>query len=629
MAIAVNPTDTNITPTDNQASQTEGQALSQGSSATPVGTESIGRSGLPGLPEILQQPAVRKAFPIIIVVLTVAVFAISYLWMDSGSYRSVYPGMTETDRQAAFEALTSADFNAKIDTSTGDLKVPTKKYHQARIFLASRGLPQGSSGGGINSLNDETSMTTSQFMEQVKYVSAMEQELARSISQISSIKSARVHLATTKESAFVRNRTPAKASVVVTPHSGRVVSSSQVEAIVHMVSSSVPHLDADNVVVVDQRGNLLTDANRLPGMQMSNVQIEHKRVLEETYRSRIDALLGPIVGESNLRAEVDVTMDFTQVETTFEEYDTNNTGPKARSESLTVNRDSGMEAKGVPGAMTNTAPPIAEVEVDGQNEPVVNLPNQGEELNVRSSKTTRNYEIDRSVRHVKNQVGTVEKISVAVVVNEELLIKGEIIEPASTTKDNNDGEAENQNPANQSSQQERDARIALEVDRLTTLVKGVVGFDEKRGDLVTVIATKFEPVKEEGALKWYENQLVMDSIKSLALVLAFIAVVLTIIRPIVKSYLPAVDGDDDEDDLKAKFKDGELSDEELELIELGDEESLEDIKAKLKPKKSTISADMLDTANTYDDKVALVRLLVAEDAGRVANVLKKMIRSAA
>ena len=168
MAIAVNPTDTNITSTENEAPQTEAQALPQANPANPVGAESLGRGALPGLPEILQQPAVRKVFPIIIVVLTVAVFAISYLWMDSGSYRSVYPGMTETDRQAAFEALTSADFNAKIDTATGDLKVPTKKYHQARIFLASRGLPQGSTGGGINSLNDETSMTTSQFMEQVK-----------------------------------------------------------------------------------------------------------------------------------------------------------------------------------------------------------------------------------------------------------------------------------------------------------------------------------------------------------------------------------------------------------------------------------------------------------------------------
>ena len=623
MAIAVNPTDTNVTSTSGDESQIGTQPVPQ---ATTTSTDSLGSGVIPALPEILQQPAVRKAFPIIIVVLTVAVFAISYLWMDSGSYRSVYPGMTETDRQAAFEALTSADFDAKIDISTGDLKVPTKKYHQARIFLASRGLPQGSTGGGINSLNDETSMTTSQFMEQVKYVSAMEQELARSITQIATIKSARVHLATTKESAFVRNRTPAKASVVVTPHSGRVVSSSQVEAIVHMVSSSVPHLDADSVVVVDQRGNLLTDANRLPGMQMSNVQIEHKRVLEETYRTRIDALLGPIVGESNLRAEVDVTMDFTQVETTFEEYDTNNTGPKARSESLTVNRDSGMEAKGVPGAMTNTAPPAAEVEVDGQNE-AITLPNQGEELNVRSSKTTRNYEIDRSVRHVKNQVGTVERISVAVVVNEDLLLKDE--EPIERNTNDDEGDDSNENPAlSPQNQQDVEARKALEVERLTTLVKGVVGFDEKRGDIVTVVATKFEPIKEEEAVKWYENQLVMDSIKSLALVVAFIAFVLAIIRPIVKSYLPADETGMDDDDLKTRFKDGELSDEELELIELGDEESLEDIKAKLKPKKSTISADMLDTANTYDDKVALVRLLVAEDAGRVANVLKKMIRSA-
>ena len=166
-----------------------------------------------------------------------------------------------------------------------------------------------------------------------------------------------------------------------------------------------------------------------------------------------------------------------------------------------------------------------------------------------------------------------------------------------------------------------------EVQRLTMLVKGVIGFDEDRGDVVTVIATKFEPKKEVVTiLQWYENEQLLDAIKSVALVLAFIAVVLAVIRPIVKSYLPEIDSTEEDDDLATRFKDGELSDEELELIELGDEESLEDIKAKLKPKKSTISADMLDTANTYDDKVALVRLLVAEDAGRVANVLKKMIR---
>ena len=622
MAIAVNPTDVNLPAEDSDQSNVDDQAgaLTNSIGELPAaGTENLAQTGnLPSIPDIFQQPAVRKAVPAIIVVLTIAVFAISYLWMESGSYRSLYPGMVEADRQASYEALVSADFDAKIDSATGDLKVPTDRYHQARIFLASRGLPQGATQGGVENLGEDSSMTTSQFMEQVKYVSAMEQELARSIMQINSIKNARVHLATTKESAFVRNRTPAKASVVVTPHSGRVVSNSQVEAIVHMVSSSIPHLDSENVVVVDQRGNLLTDSNRLPGMQMSTIQIEQKRIMEETYRTRIDALLSPIVGEENLRAEVDVQLDFTQVESTFEEYDGNDNGPKARSESTTIRRDSSKEAMGVPGAMTNVAPPDAGTELEGQTAGQA----EGDLQGVTSRKTTRNYEIDRSVRHVKNQVGSIDRVSVAVVVNEKLLL------PKNNVSQGVD--ADNEEPGEQSAAVNEEADEMAkqeEVARLTMLVKGVIGFDEDRGDVVTVIATKFEPKKEVVTiLQWYENEQLLDAIKSVALVLAFIAVVLAVIRPIVKSYLPEIDSTEEDDDLATRFKDGELSDEELELIELGDEESLEDIKAKLKPKKSTISADMLDTANTYDDKVALVRLLVAEDAGRVANVLKKMIR---
>ncbi len=619
MAIAVNPTDVNLPAGDSDPNNVEGQP---GTLTSPIGELPAAGAGnseqtgnLPSIPEIFQQPAVRKAFPAIIVVLTIAVFAVSYLWMESGSYRSLYPGMVEADRQASYEALISADFDAKIDSATGDLTVPTDRYHQARIFLASRGLPQGATQGGVENLGEDSSMTTSQFMEQVKYVSAMEQELARSIMQINSIKNARVHLATTKESAFVRNRTPAKASVVVTPHSGRAVSNSQVEAIVHMVSSSIPHLDSENVVVVDQRGNLLTDANRLPGMQMNTMQIEQKRIMEETYRSRIDALLSPIVGEENLRAEVDVQLDFTQVESTFEEYDGNDNGPKARSESTTIRRDSSKDAMGVPGAMTNVAPPDAGTELEGQTAEGAEADLQG----VTSKQTTRNYEIDRSVRHVKNQVGSIDRVSVAVVVNEALLL------PKNQEVDvENEGTEEQPAVANPEADE---AAKQEEVQRLTMLVKGVIGFNEDRGDVVTVIATKFEPKKEVVTiLQWYENEQLLDAIKSVALVLAFIAVVLAVIRPIVKSYLPETDTTEEDDDLATRFKDGELSDEELELIELGDEESLEDIKAKLKPKKSTISADMLDTANTYDDKVALVRLLVAEDAGRVANVLKKMIR---
>jgi flagellar M-ring protein FliF len=543
--------------------------------------------------------------PAIIALLTIAVFIIAYSWVQEPAYRVVYPGLSEADRQAAFEALSSAEYGAKIDTQTGELKVPDARYHEARIFLASRGLPQGGATGGIDSLSDDASMTTSQFMEQVRYVSAMEQELGRSISQISTIQSARVHLASPKQSVFVRDRTPAKASVVVAPYPGRMVSPSQVEAITHMVSSSIPYLAAEDVVVVDQRGKLLTDANNFASMQLNSVQMEHQQRLEESYRSRIDALLTPVVGAGNVRAEVDVQMDFTEIESTYEEYDGNDNGPRARSEILTVEKGSARDARGVPGATSNTAPLDPVAVVDGQAT-AAEAENTG--LSTLSSKTTRNYEMDRAVRHVKRQGGTLERISVAVVINE----------PIATEAGTEDGQELGGTVVAQGFSE-------LELERLTNLVKGVIGFDEERGDSVTILPAKFEkPAPLDIQYIWYENAQLMSALQSLAAALTFIALLFIVVRPIIKSYLPAVEIL--EEDGSGAAKDGELTQEELNMIELGDGESLEDIKAKLKPKKSTISADMLDTANTYDDKVALVRLLVAEDSGRVANVLKKMIR---
>ena len=552
---------------------------------------------LSNLSQIMQQPAVRKAMPAIIAFLSVAVFLLAYSWMQDPVYRTVYPGLSESDRQAAFEALAGADFKARIDSSTGELKVPDSRYHEARIFLAARGLPQEGTTGGISGLSDEASMTSSQFMEQVRYVSAMEQELARSITQINTIRSARVHLASPKQSVFVRNRTPAKASVVVSPYPGRQVSRSQVEAITHMVSSSVPYLATEDVVVVDQRGKLLTDANNFASMQLNSAQMEHKQRLEETYRNRIDALLMPVVGMGNVRAEVDIQVDYTEEESTYEEYDGNNNGPKARSEVLSLDQDAVSSAKGIPGATSNTVPLNATAVLNGQ------LNGSGEDSGLRtsSSTTTRNYEMDRTVRHVKRQGGSVERISVAVVINE---------------------------PAGEASDEAGDAAgfSELELERFSDLVKGVVGFDGERGDVVTIVSATFEtPEPFQSDIAWYENNQVISGIKTLGAAIMFLFILLSIVRPVIKAYLPAVD-ESLAEDLPTSSKDGELNDEEMRLIEMRDGESLEDIKAKLKPKKSTISAEMLDTANTYDDKVALVRLLVAEDSGRVANVLKKMIR---
>ena len=542
-----------------------------------------------GLSSLLSQNAVRQAMPGIIVFLTVALFLLAYSWIQEPPYKAVYPGMSEADRQLAFTELTSADFRAQIDSSTGELKVPSDRYHEARLLLASRGLPQGAASGGINSLSDDSAITTSQFMEQVRYTAAIENELARSISQINSIQSARVHLASPKESVFVRNRTPAKASVVVTPFPGRIVSSSQVQAIVHMVSSSVPYLSAEGVSVVDNRGKLLTDTPQFSSMQLNGEQMAHKIQMEDNLRNRIDSILSPVVGIGNVRSEVDIQIDFTETESTFEDYDGNNAGPLARSEILNIEQKPiGGEASGIPGAASNTSP-TAPGEA-GQST-----------SNTTSSQTTRNYEMDREIRYVRNTGAKVEKISVAVVINANAR--------TSSVTDETDSS---------------DAGFSQEeLDRFSNLIKGVVGFDEERGDNIEMVAIAFDEPEmlEEAIIPWYSNNQILNIIKIIFGSIIFIVFLFFVVRPAIKNY----------SNLSGNAgtwagKDGELTAAEISRLNSGDSSSIQDIKAKLKPKRSGLTADMLDTANTYDDKVALVRLLVAEDSGRVANVLKKMIR---
>ena len=577
--------------TDVTNSSSSSNLPSTGSQQGMVQSSAPANAGLSG---VLTQAAVRQAMPGIIVFLTIAVFLLAYSWISEPPYKAVFPGMSAADRQLAYTELTSSDFKAKIDSSTGELKVPASQYHEAILLLASQGLPESTASGGMSSLSDDSSITTSQFMEQVRYIAAMENELARSISQINSIKSARVHLASPKESVFVRNRTPAKASVVVTPFPGRVVSASQVQAIVHMVASSVPYLAADGVSVVDQRGKLLTDSSKFASMQLNGEQMIHKQQMEEIYRNRIDSFLSPVVGIGNVRSEVDMQIDFTEIESTFEDYDGNNAGPLARSEVLNVEQEpvSGG-ASGIPGATSNTSPTNGSAVTEA-------------EMNTTSSQTTRNYEMDREIRYVRNKGAKVEKISVAVVINDLVKVP------------NTEGQAEGAPAVAVGYSQE-------DLDRFSDLIKGVIGFDETRGDTVKIIAIPFDEPEliEEASIPWYSNDQILNLIKIIFGSLAFIAIIFFVVRPAMKSYSNF--------SLAAKAmggKDGELTAAELNMLSSGNSGSIDDIRAKLKPKKSGLSADMLNTANTYDDKVALVRLLVAEDAGRVANVLKKMTRPA-
>jgi flagellar M-ring protein FliF len=455
----------------------------------------------------------------------------------------------------------------------------------------------------LDGLKEQSSMTTSQFMEQVKVNAAMEQELARSIMQIGSVQSARVHLATPKQSVFVRDRTPPKASVVLAPYPGRAVSASQVQAIVHLVSSSVPYLSPDHVTVVDNVGKLMTESSTEQKLGLTSAQEQHKQQLEEVYRNRIMQILAPMVGETNVRSQVNLSLDFTQTESTTEDFDTRDKGPRTRSEVMAEDRAASKAAEGIPGALANTAPSAPTTTDATTADPNKGQAESGSKL---SSRSTRNFELDRTVRHVRNATGGVMKISVAVVVNERPApppAKDAPVVPNAPTSV---------------------AYTPQELEQMLQVVRGVVGFDQERGDNVSVVPAKFEAAATLETIPWYLEDVVQSGIKSGLLALSFIVFLFIVIRPIMRNIY--ADHVAEAEQAKAALSDGELSEDDMRMIQIGEGDSLQEIKAKLKPKKSSISMDMLDTANTYDDKVALIRMLVAEDSGRVANVLKGMIK---
>jgi flagellar M-ring protein FliF len=552
-------------------------------------------AGLPSLREVLAQPLVRRSIPPILALFTLLFFVMVYFWANEGNLRALYPNMSEADRSQAYEQLLNSDIGVSLDNRSGSLMVPTERYYEARMLLASAGLPAQANAQAMDSLGAASSMTTSQFMEQAQYTAAIESELSKSIVQISSVQSARVHLAAPRQSSYVRNREPAKASVVVIAHPGRTVSAAQVQAITSLVASSVPYLSIDDVSVVDQQGSLLTSGVSA-GLAIADEQAAFKRSIETEYKNKIVDLLTPIYGRENIQSDVDVTLDFSEFEATNEIFDANGSGPKAVSEVLVLDTSSSQTAGGVPGAQSNIAPnDTVLTAADGGEEDTQARANGG----VRSSQTTRNYEIDRSIQYEKKQTGVVTKMSVAVVINEAAF-------GPRAENEANDGAA----------------NAPRDTTQIQGLVANAVGFSQARGDSVAVLVSPFRDLAViEDPMSWYENPTLFGFAKMLLVALTFALVVVFVIRPLITAFLspaPALaDG--------ALLANDALSADEAGAIDFESGETLEQIKAKLKPKKSSISADMLDTANTYDDKVALVRMLVSEDSGRVANVLKKMV----
>lgn len=592
---------------------------------------------MPTVRDVMAQPAVKRAMPAIIGLLSLLVVLIFWSVMTSTPYRSVSDGMESADVQLAFEALKSANYDVRINKSTGRLEVPENDFQAARIFLASQGIPRAAAEGGMGSLADGSSMTTSQFMEQVKYNNAIEIELARTISEISTIETARVHLAAPKQSVFVRDRQPAKASVIVKPYRGRVVDPAQVLSIVHLVSASVPYLATQDVTVVDHYGNLLTGSNAdkdgTPALNNARFEAEREAELAE----RIRELLIPALGGGNVRTVVNLEMDFTQRETTREQYlDVEGGGPEIRSEVITSDTQTGIAASGVPGGTTNIPPDQPEVVPEGE---VAENPANTETATTEREQTTRNYELDKEILFVKEQAGRVTSMTAGVIINDEALrdlakrrYYASLDEQSTVTPDLlEEGGAEGGDVALETAaasmapipSAELQRFMDDEIERFRSLVITALPYDAARGDSLTMTSAPFftDP-PQDYQLPWHKDPAIIEWGRHGMTSIGLIAFFLLVIAPVLRVYMPKIEENDAL--LAEQLIDGELSIADRKALEEG--ESLDEIKAKLKPKKSAISADMLDTANSYDDKVAVVRLLVAEDAGRVANVLKKMIK---
>jgi len=641
--------------------------------------------------DLVRQPTVKKALPIIVILMVVAAFGLASMSMKTPSYRPLTMMLPETDKQLAIETLKAGNFDPQVDNNTGQIMVPGDKYQEARMLLASKGLPR-TEAQGMDTLKDMPAMTTSQFMEQVRYNNAMEQELAKTISQIAGIRNARVHLAAPKQSVFVRDRVPTKASVIITRAPGKQVSSANVQAIISLVASSVPYLAPENVSVVDNYGTLMNEMLGEAPLGLTGAQLQQKQQMEDLYRTRLIQLLAPIVGETNVSAQVSLQLDFTQEEITTEDFDQRDKGPKTRSELYVEDRNSFKDAIGVPGSLSNTPPNPPQN--PASSDTAVADPNKGvSEKGVQVvARSTKNYELDRAVRHTKSAMGNVQKLGVGVLINERPIPAGTKVEK----------------PADGSAAPTTIPYTQEELDRLNQLVRGAVGFNDKRGDVVTVVATRFEPPVDPDAVPWYKDESLASLANSGVVALLFITFLLFVVRPMIKKLnKPEIDpaslaaaalaaasaeaasaekmrterianaeaeaavratqerlAREEAEEKVRKAKEEELlqlqmaeeasaaesvrmaeeeaareaerlaaASEEPEGptdVELAEGETLEDLKARmgnLKPKKQAIPADLLNNANSYDDKVALIRMIVADNSGRVAGVMRGMIES--
>lgn len=572
--------------------------------ATRSGLIASSSNAIEKIREGIDQPGFRRAFPTLLASITAVAAIVLYWGMQQPDMTTLYSSLPEAEKSKVLDSLRNMGVEVELDPVTGDILVPTDAYHQSRISLAAQGLP-GFAGSPSDAV-DDLPLGVSRSVEGLKLKQVQELELAKSIAEISSVQAARVHLAIPEKSVFVRDQADPTASVFINLKNGRKLDKTQVLAITNLVSSSIPNMNPNNVSIIDQFGNLLSNSPDDPDQQLADSQLEYRMRLEHIYKNRITSLVAPIVGAGNVTAQVNIDIDFTRREISQEIVDPKTSAPVSEQSSLNITAK--KDAIGIPGAIANEPPQEPVIQQQNQAGVATNANNgEQEQFQTKSSTELKNYENSKTYETVKNRSNVITRIDAALLVRDKKTI----------------------DPDTQAVVYEPISQDVLE--QIENLVKSAIGIQLDRGDTLTITSQPFVEDFEGFEIKWFETPWFRSTVENSLLVLLIGVVALGVVRPMLNKILVPTASTNSVMELYAEAESmAELATkraQETEAVEVDEGESLDDIKAKLKPqKRAGISADMLDTANTYDDKVALVRIIVNDEPGRVANVFKGLMR---
>jgi flagellar M-ring protein FliF len=537
--------------------------------AAPAGFSGMAKNPMASMGALFSQPAVRKSVPAIAALSLVGAAALAWVLVATPPQKMLFSNLADSDKAAVSEALTQANIANRIDPQSGTLTVGEDDYYRARMLLASQDLPKATPGG--YAILDQLPMGVSRAVEGERLRQARETELARSIEEIEAVTEARVHLAMPETTVFVRDSAAPSASVIVRLAEGRSLGDAQVRSIINLVASSVPGMKAEAVTIVDGSGALLTKAGADSGTAAGDERIDFQRRVETKYRDQLTQLLTPLLGAGNFSAEVQADVNLDESQATREVYDKAG-ALRAEQGNWTGNQSEAGPPGGIPGTLSNTAPPATAVKAGEQAAIAPPMTATPTTTLKQSDQFARSYELDKEVSVTRAMPGTVSRLSVAVVLR---------------------------NPEGAK------PRSKAEIDQLTNLVRAAVGYDARRNDQVTVISRAFatNPADAEGP-PWYDAGWVPMVARNVTALVIALLILLLGVRPLVAGLM------------RRRSSGGGVAAGEGERGAIGFAQSRE-----------PVSLEMLDSARSYDDRVTLVRDFTRDNPARAALAVRDMIRT--